>query len=46
MRRYIGGLVSTVDLLEYSSDVSSIDPGYLTALRNQAELLVQKLSPG
>jgi hypothetical protein len=44
--RYVGGLVSTVDLLEYGIAGPSFDQRGLNAIRKQAELLVQKLSPG
>jgi hypothetical protein len=44
--RYVGSLVSTVDLLENYPDAPSVGSASLIALRRQAEILVQKLSPG
>jgi hypothetical protein len=42
----MGGLVSTIDLLEYGFGGPSFDPRGLTAIRHQAELLAHKLAPG
>jgi hypothetical protein len=46
IRRYVGGMVSTVDLLEFFQDAPAVDPEIRTALRNQTEVLVGKLAPG
>lgn len=46
MHRYVGGLVSTVDLLEYGLAGPNFDSRGLAAIRKQAEILVQKLAPG
>jgi len=46
MGRYIGGLVSAVDLLEYGFLGSPFDPRGLEAIRKQAEILAHKLGPG
>lgn len=46
IRRYVGGMASTVDLLEFFPDAPAVDPEIRTALRNQAEVLVGKLAPG
>lgn len=42
----MGGLVSAIDLLEYGFGGPSFDPRGLTAIRQQAEHLAHKLSPG
>ena len=44
--RYVGGLVSTVDLLEYGFAGPSFDSRGIAAIRRQAEILTQKLAPG
>ena len=44
--RYLGGLVSTVDLLEYGFAGPSFDSRGITAIRRQAEILTHKLAPG
>jgi hypothetical protein len=44
--RYVGGLVSTIDLLEYGFSGPSFDSNGLAAIRKQAEILVHKLAPG
>ena len=44
--RYVGGLVSTVDLLEYGIAGPSFDSRGIAAIRRQAEILTQKLAPG
>jgi hypothetical protein len=46
IRRYVGGLLSTIDLLEYWSGAPSIGSEHIVAILGQAELLVHKLSPG
>lgn len=46
MSRYVGGMVSAIDLLEYGYSGTPFDPRGLEAIRRQAEILVQKLSPG
>ena len=46
MTRYLGGLVSVVDLLEYGFLGSPFDPRGLAAIRKQAEILAHKLAPG
>ena len=45
-RRYVGGLVSTVDLLEYFLDKVDVEQNLVDGLRRQAEVLVRKLAPG
>jgi len=48
--RYLGGLVSAIDLLEYGFGPGGrgkgFDPKGLEAVRKQAEILVHKLAPG
>lgn len=43
---YVGGLVSTVDLLENGFAGPSFDSRGIAAIRRQAETLTQKLAPG
>ena len=44
--RYVGGLVATIDLLEYGFAGENFDKNGLRAILNQAEVLVRKLAPG
>jgi hypothetical protein len=44
--RYVGGLVSIVDLLEYGLAGPSFDSRGIAAIRRQAEILTHKLAPG
>lgn len=46
MSRYVGGLVSICDLLEYSSDESPFQAERIDSIRHQAQVLASKLSPG
>ena len=42
--RYVGGLVSTVDLLEYGFAGPSFDSKGIAAIRRQAEILTQVIT--
>jgi hypothetical protein len=44
--RYMGGILSTIDLLESGLGGVNFDSQGLLALRKQAETLAKKLSPG
>ena len=44
--RYVGAMVSTIDLLEYYPNAPKVDPAQIEKLKAQALTLVHKLSPG
>jgi hypothetical protein len=46
LTRYLGGMLSTIDLLEYGIAGPGVDKDGLLAIQKQAEILARKLGPG